>query len=173
MLVTSPTRPPPGTAPRRPVPTWTPVVPVSQPRQRRAATPPERPDSRKHAAQAWLVGWRCRRQIESGEVPYQLRSIKPKDAARIRKPREKKIAFRYFLLVKDDDPNDTPRGALREWDSSSGDRLYAETYTRDGEWEHTNVRLDIERGSDISNRIVPSDSTTVHQLIESWHRQWK
>jgi hypothetical protein len=111
-------------------------------------------------------------QIEAGEVPYWIRSITPKAAARIRERREKKIDFRYSILVRDDDPDDTPRGVLREWDPSGGGWPYAETYTRDGEWEHTNVRLDIERGSDITNRIVPSDASTVQQVIESWQRQW-
>ncbi|MEU8232712.1 hypothetical protein AB0C12_24285 [Actinoplanes sp. NPDC048967] len=106
-------------------------------------------------------------QIESGEVPYRLRSVSRKAAARIRERREKKIAFRYSILVRDDDPSDEPIGVLREWDAASGDSSYAETFTRDGEWEHTTVRLDIERGSDIRNRIVPSDAATVHRFIES------
>jgi hypothetical protein len=110
-------------------------------------------------------------QIEAGEVPYRVRSITPKVAARIRKRREKKIAFRYSILVNDDDPNDTPQGVLREWDPSDGGWPYAETYTGDGEWVHSNVRLDIERGSNIWARIVPSDSSTVYQVIESWQRR--
>lgn len=118
-------------------------------------------------------------RIEAGEVPYRLRPITARKAARIRERREKKVAFRYFVLVRDslpardDDLTDTPTGVLREWDASHGDGSYAETYTREGEWVHSNVRLDIERGSDIVTRIVPSDATTVHQLIESWHRRWK
>jgi hypothetical protein len=106
-------------------------------------------------------------QIEAGEVPYQLRSITRKAAARIRERREKKITFRYSILVRDDDPTDEPIGVLREWDAASGDSSYAETFSGDGEWKHTNVRLDIERGSDIRNRVVPSDAATVHRFIES------
>ncbi|WP_208471821.1 hypothetical protein [Actinoplanes flavus] len=111
-------------------------------------------------------------RIEAGEAPYRLRSISPRAAARIRKRREQKINFKFFLLVRDDDPTDTPVGVLREWEPTGGG-LYAETYTREGEWTRSNVRLDIERGSDIQNRIVPSDASTVHQIIESWHRLWK
>ncbi|MGW4942996.1 hypothetical protein ACWEOZ_15585 [Actinoplanes sp. NPDC004185] len=110
-------------------------------------------------------------RIEAGEVPYQLRSITRKAAARIRERREKKIAFRYSILVRDEDPTDEPIGVLREWDAASGDASYAETFTRDGEWEHTSVRLDIERGSDIRNRVVPSDAATVHRFIESLQRR--
>jgi hypothetical protein len=110
-------------------------------------------------------------QIEAGEVPYRVRSITSKAAARIRERREKKIAFRYSILVGDDDPTDTPQGVLREWDPSGGGWPYAETYTRDGEWEHSTVRMDIERGSNISGRIVPSDASTVHRFIESVQRQ--
>jgi hypothetical protein len=106
-------------------------------------------------------------QIEAGEVPYRLRSITRKAAARIRERREKKVAFRYSILVRDDDPTDEPTGVLREWESASGDSSYAETFTGDGEWEHSNVRLNIERGSNIRNRIVPSDAATVHRFIES------
>jgi hypothetical protein len=109
-------------------------------------------------------------QIEAGEVSYRLQPIGPRAAARIRKRREKKIAFRYSILVDDGDLKDTPQGVLREWDASSGGGSYAESFTRDGEWVHCDVRLDIERGSDIRTRIVPSDASTVHQFIESLHR---
>jgi hypothetical protein len=115
---------------------------------------------------AWVLTGLLDR-IEAGEVPYQIQPISPKAAARIRKRREKKIAFRYSILVGDNDPTDTPAGVLREWDSSNGDSTYAETYTGAGEWEHTNVRLDIERGSNISTRIVPSNGAIVHWFIES------
>lgn len=42
------------------------------------------------------------------------------------------------------------------------------TYTGhvDG-WQHSNVRLNIERGSSISTRIVASDAATVHRFISS------
>lgn len=110
-------------------------------------------------------------QIEAGEVPYRVRSITPNAAARIRKRREQKIVFRYSILVDDDDPTDTPHGLLREWDPSGAGWPYAETYNRNGEWVYSTVRLDIERGSNIVTRIVPSDSTTVHQVIESWQRR--
>ncbi|GGN12137.1 hypothetical protein FHR83_003540 [Actinoplanes campanulatus] len=112
-------------------------------------------------------------RIEAGETPYRLRSISPRAAARIRARRERKINFNFFLLVRDDDPTDTPAGVLREWEPSGGSGLYAETYTREGEWTSSNVRLDIERGSNIWARIVPSDASTVHQIIASWNRRWK
>ena len=58
-------------------------------------------------------------------------------------------------------------GVLREWDASGGTGVYAETYTRDGAWEHSNVRQDAERASDIFTRIVPSDAARVGQFIAS------
>ncbi|BEL11047.1 hypothetical protein Q0Z83_092380 [Actinoplanes sichuanensis] len=119
---------------------------------------------------AWVVT-RLLDQISAGEVPYRVESITPKTAARIRNRRERGIDFRYSILVQDDDPTDRPVGVLREWDASRGGGTYAETFSSSNVWEHSSVRLDIERGSDISTRIVPSDSATVHRFIEAVQRR--
>jgi hypothetical protein len=95
---------------------------------------------------AWATT-RLLERIEAGEVPYRLRPITEKAAARIRERREKKVAYRYSVIVRNDDPNEKPVGVLREYDASDGSGMYGETYTRDGEWTHSNVREDIERAS--------------------------
>lgn len=107
-------------------------------------------------------------RIETGEVPYRARPISDKAAARIREQRERTITFRYFLLVQDDDPDDRPVGVLREWDATGGDRTYAETYAgpADG-WRPSTIRQNIERGSNITTRIVPGDAAAVHRFIGS------
>ncbi|GAA0512664.1 hypothetical protein Ade02nite_96600 [Paractinoplanes deccanensis] len=106
-------------------------------------------------------------RIRSGELPYRLQPITAEAAARIREQREKTIDFRYSILVADDDPTNKPSGVLREWDASDGRGSYAETFTRAGEWEHSTVRMDIERGSNIANRIVPADEATVRRFTRS------
>ncbi|MBU2668857.1 hypothetical protein KOI35_35640 [Actinoplanes bogorensis] len=110
-------------------------------------------------------------QIERGEVPYALREVTAKAALGLRERWARKIPFRYSVLVRDDDPADQPTGVLREWDATGSDHVYAEVYTREGRWESSTVRHDIERSSNIFNRIVPSDSSTVHRFIESLDRQ--
>ncbi|GIG90110.1 hypothetical protein [Plantactinospora endophytica] len=59
-----------------------------------------------------------------------------------------------------------------EWDASDGSGTDSQVYTREGEWEHSNIRMDIERASNTFNRLVPSDSATVHQFIESLRRRF-
>jgi hypothetical protein len=117
---------------------------------------------------AYWVRSRLLDRIEAGEVPYRARLITEKAAARIREQRERKISFRYFLLVRDDDPDDRPVGVLREWDATGRDRTYAETYSGpDHRWLPSTVRQNIERGSDIATRIVAADASAVHRFISS------
>lgn len=111
-------------------------------------------------------------QIEAGEIAYQVRPISERAAVRIQQRREKRVSYRYSILVIDDDPTDQPTGALREWDASDGSGTYGQVYTRDGEWEHSNIREDIERASNNVNRIMPSDAATVHQFIETIQRRF-
>ncbi|MEE6309149.1 hypothetical protein V1634_20120 [Plantactinospora veratri] len=111
-------------------------------------------------------------RIEAGEVAYQVRPISEKAAARIQQRREKKVAYRYSIVVTDDDPTDEPVGVLREWDASDGSGVYGQMYTRYGEWEHSNIRQDIERASNIRDRLVPSDAATVQQFIDSVRRRF-
>jgi hypothetical protein len=107
-------------------------------------------------------------RIQAGELPYRVRSITAEAAARIRERRERAIAFRYSILVRDDDPADTPVGVLREWDATGSRGTYAETYAGPEQgWQPSNVRRNIERGSNIRNRLVPSDAATVHRFISS------
>jgi hypothetical protein len=106
-------------------------------------------------------------RIEAGEVPYQVRPIAEKAAVRIQRQRERKVAYRYSIIVSDDDPADEPVGVLREWDASDGSGVYGQTYTRHGEWKHSNIRQDIERASNIRDRLVPSDAATVQRFIAS------
>jgi hypothetical protein len=107
-------------------------------------------------------------RIDAGEVPYRAKLISDRAAAHIRERWEKKISYRYSLLVRDADPADGPVGVLREWDASDRDWVYAETYSRRaGGWRSSNVRQDIERGSNISLRIVASDAATVHRYVSS------
>jgi hypothetical protein len=73
--------------------------------------------------------------------------------------------YRYSIVVRRDDPSDRAVGVLREWDAPDGGGTYGETYTRDGEWKHSNIREDIERASNIYNRLVASDAVTVGQFI--------
>jgi hypothetical protein len=119
---------------------------------------------------AW-VGSKMLHRIVAGEVPYRVQPITRKAAARIRKRRERTMDFHYSILVRADDPTDTPYAVLREWDPAGTGWGYTETYTREGEWEHDPVRLDFERSGEDRTRIVPSDSSTVHQFIESRHRK--
>jgi len=88
-------------------------------------------------------------------------------AARIRERREEKIAFRYSFLVDDDDPADKPVGILREWDSTESKFVYAETYRRDRGWNPSDIRQNIERGSNLWARLVPADEAAVRRYIES------
>jgi len=107
-------------------------------------------------------------RIVAGEVPQQARPITEEAAVRIRERWDQKIAYRYFILVRDDDPTDKPVGVLRERDTSGWPGVHSETYTGHVDrWQHSNVRKDIERGSDISTRIVASDAATVHRFISS------
>jgi hypothetical protein len=107
-------------------------------------------------------------RIDAGEVPYRAVSIGDRAAGHIRERWEKKISYRYSLLVRDADPTDAPVGVLREWNATDRDWVYAETYSRRaGGWGSSNVRQDIERGSNISLRIVASDAATVHRYISS------
>ncbi len=107
-------------------------------------------------------------RIEAGEVPYRARLITEKAAARIREQRERTITFRYFLLVRDDDPADRPVGVLREWDATGRDRTYAETYSGpDRQWRPSSIRQNVERGSNITTRIVPGDAAAVHHFISA------
>ena len=105
-------------------------------------------------------------RIEAGAVPYRLRPITEKAAARVREGREKKVAYRYSIIVADDDPTDTPVGVLREWGESPS-RSGSETYsTRSHEWVHSYIRMEIDRANS-NYRLVPSDSSTVHQFVEA------
>ncbi|MBE1492470.1 hypothetical protein [Plantactinospora soyae] len=120
---------------------------------------------------AW-VRTRLLDRIEAGEVAYQVRSISERAAARIQQRREEKVSYRYSILVFDDDPTAQPTGVLREWDASNGSGTYGQVYTRDCEWENSNIREDIERqGSDVI-RIVPSDAATVSLFIDAIRRRF-
>ncbi|WP_230394846.1 hypothetical protein [Plantactinospora alkalitolerans] len=124
-----------------------------------------------HDDAAWVRSTLLDR-IEAGEVAYQVRRISEKAAARIQQQREKKVAYRYSIIVIDDDPTDQPTGVLREWDASDGSGTYGQRYTRADGWRHSNIRKDIERASNIRDRLVPSDAATVHQFIESMRRRF-
>src|SRR5690349_17682179 len=63
-------------------------------------------------------------QIEAGEVRCRAKPINEKQALRIRERWEKKIDYRYSIVVDKDDPTDEPVRVIREWDASSGDVVY-------------------------------------------------
>jgi hypothetical protein len=55
---------------------------------------------------AWVPSKLVER-IEAGEVPYRLVPVAEKAAARTRKQREKKVAYRYSIFVRATDPTNT------------------------------------------------------------------
>ncbi|GAA1582090.1 hypothetical protein [Actinoplanes couchii] len=103
-------------------------------------------------------------RIAAGEVDCRLQPIDAADAARIRRQRESGIAFRYSVVVREDDPARRPVGVLREWDATGGGS-YAEVFTRNREWEHSTIRLDIARGSNAWALVLPTDPATVGRFI--------
>lgn len=109
-------------------------------------------------------------RIRAGEVPYQAKSITEKQALRIRERWEKKIAYRYFVLVWEDDPTEKTVNVIREWDSSVFDTVYEEMYVGHDvqQWLPSNMRWEFENGRDYRLlRPVESDAGTVHQFIEA------
>jgi hypothetical protein len=109
-------------------------------------------------------------RIDAGEVPYRAKPINTKQALRIRARWEKKITYRYSILVRENDPADEPVGVLREWDAATGNVVYEESYVgRDiHQWLPSNERWEIEKGrGDTRLRIVASDAATVNLFIGS------
>lgn len=110
-------------------------------------------------------------QIEAGEVPYRAEWITTKAAARIRERWEKRIDFRYFIIARKEDPHDHPIGVIRER-VIAGTRLgHTERYSRKDGWVSDGMRVELERASDPWARIVPSDSASAQQVIDSLHRR--
>jgi hypothetical protein len=109
-------------------------------------------------------------RIDAGEVPYRAKHINEKQALRIRERWERKIAYRYSILVEEDDPTDKPVGVIREWDASAGDRVYEERYIGPNvfQWLPSNERWESKNGrGDNPLRIVAGDAATVNQFIGS------
>jgi hypothetical protein len=118
---------------------------------------------------AWVPA-KLPERIEAGDVPYRLVPVTEKAAARIRKQREKKVAYRYSIFVRADDPADTEIGVLREWDD--GGITSGEIYRLDdGEWALDPIRVDVERGETDLYRILDSDAATVNLWIEATRRR--
>ncbi|MEV6598296.1 hypothetical protein AB0M36_15660 [Actinoplanes sp. NPDC051346] len=118
---------------------------------------------------AWVPAKLVER-IEAGEVPYRLVPVTEKAAARIRKQREKKVAYRYSIFVWAADPTNTAIGVLREWDANG--TTSGEIYRiDDGEWALDPIRIDVERGATDFYRIMDSDASTVNLWIEAARRR--
>ncbi|MFI7547672.1 hypothetical protein [Actinoplanes sp. NPDC049599] len=108
-------------------------------------------------------------RIDRGEVGYRAEPINEKQALRIRERWEKKISYRYSVVVREDDPAGEPVGVIREWDAAAGDLVYEERYVGRNvqQWLPSSRRWEIEEGRGSSRRLVACDAATVNQFISS------
>ncbi|MCA2214131.1 hypothetical protein [Jidongwangia harbinensis] len=109
-------------------------------------------------------------RIATGEVPLRAVPITEKQALRIRERWERRISYRYSVVVDADDPTEETLGVVREWDASAGNAVHEERYVgyQVQQWLPSNKRWESEYGrGDTTPRLIPTDAATVHQYISA------